>query len=242
MATGSILRAGWEKKLKKVGRGLVLAEVRTQNDLGLLAADLDRATVTKIFILRTGWTLGSIWPKRNTKRGLIPESVRTTNGIYVRVGSVQDYMKDQNDGWTAHNPYVPTNAARVGRNLRKKIKKAANLKHIRSKGVMTASDFKNARTRKKKINAMIGQANSRKNKFKGVYEVRASDPTTLPAGYYKVERRRSLKLWRMLQPGSHWRKATRWHTKTMRDPILEKMSDKYYDINATRIFKQAGLR
>lgn len=241
MAT-SVLRAGWEKKLRKVKRGLVLAEVRTLNDLGLLAADLDRETVKKEFILRTGWTLGSIWPKRGTKRGLIPESVRTTTGIYIRVGSVQGYMHDQEHGWTARNPYVPTKAARVGRNVRKKIKKAANLKHIESKGVMTASDFKNARTRKKKIRAMIGQANSRKNKFRGVYKVQASDPTTLPPGYYKVERRRSLKLWRLLQPGSHKRRATRWHTRTMRDPLLEKMSDRYYDINATRIMRAAGLR
>lgn len=237
-----VLRDGWQKQLKKVDRGLILAEVRTMNDLGLLAADLDRATIKKRFVNRTQWTVNAIWPKRNTKRGRIPETVRSTQGLYIRVGSVLEYMKDQESGWAAMDPHVPTNAARVGRNYRRKIKKAASMNHIKRDGVMTAANFKRAKTRKKKIDAMIGVARSRKNKFRGVYFVRPQDPTPLPPGYYKVERRRSLTLWRLLQPGSRKRKATHWHTDTMKNPILKVMEARYYDINATRILKSAGLR
>jgi hypothetical protein len=226
--------------LAKVDRGITEAELTTLNDTGLYAADLDRATIVKTFTNRNKWTENSVFPRKGRKLGFVPVKKKTSKNAYVRVGSIQPYMRDQEMGWTANNPQVPTNQARVGGNYRKRIKKAASLPHLRAKGAVTAKNFRQPRTRKKKIDAMIGMVNA--GKFQGVIQIRPQDPTTLPPGYYKVMRRKTLTLWRLSQWGARRRKATKWHSKTMRNPRIKVMNDLYYKRNAARILRRSGVR
>lgn len=230
--SNGILRDGWKRKLQKLKGGLVLAEISTINDTALYAADLDRETIKKQFVNRTPWTVGSVYPKRGSRAGLIPLTKKTSNGAYVRVGSVQEYMRDQDEGWTEQDPFVPTDKARVSGSHKKKIRRANHMNYIKRKGVMKADKFSGPHTRRGKIQAML--AVSRKEKFKGVLYIKPGDPTTLPAGYYR-RKGRALRLIRLEQPGNRRRKATHWHTNAMKDPRLRGLSSVFFNRNAARI-------
>lgn len=238
-----ILRTGWDDSLKRLDAGIDAAEIATINDTSVFAADLDRAQVRKIMTLRTRWTEGSIYPKHNSRAGLIPSTKKSSMGAYVRVGSLQQYMADQDAGWIQRDPYVPTDEARVGKNKKRKIRRPDHLRNIEKKGMMTAKNFRQPRTRKAKINAMIGMVRNSKNVggkgyYKGVIRVMPGDPTTLPPGYYRVNRRKSLKLVRLAQQGPKRRAGTHWHTKTMKNPAIPRREQMFFTRHAARMMRR----
>jgi hypothetical protein len=199
------------KEHKKISAQFEHTVRSSLNDFALLGSRLQQKHLRRTFTLRNRWTEGSIFPKPGKNFG----TVKVSAGIPFMVsktGTVQEYLEDQEKGFSVRNPETPTNKARVAGSAKKVITKKGKLKTLRAEKRLKASSFKRPRTREDKIKAMIAVA--KKEKFKGVIRIEKDD--FLPAGWYRiVNRRKSLIMIRRAQKGVKFRKAERWHAEAL---------------------------
>lgn len=230
-----------EKKLRKLERGLERAMIQTMNQTGLLAGLAQKKQLRRDFTLRTKFTEGSIRPAKRAGKnslGLIPEHKKNLRSAYIRTGTVQDYLRKQEEGWTARDPYVPTNKARVGRSFKRKIKKKASMLYLKSRGAITPGRLKGV-SEQNQVKAFI--AILRKTRFKGLIRIEKKNHV-LPQGYYKMRNRKTLDLLRYHQEGSRRRKQENWHQKAMRDPMIFRDQQKWFNRKARVILTKAGIK
>lgn len=226
------------KKLMKLKDGIARATIAGLNETALVANLAQKKQIRKTFTLRTKWTEGSIFPKHGSRAGFIPEYKTDLSKVWIRTGSVQEYMERQQEGWTAHEPQVPTLKARVGRNYNRKIAKKARLKTLKTQPKWSPSHFTSVK-KEDQVKQMIAVV--RKSKYKGIIHVK-KDGYSLPPGFYKMRNRRTLDLLRYWQKGSHKRKATHWHTKAMQNPMIFARQQERFNRKARIMLHRLGIK
>jgi len=210
MSDGIKISKNWKTAFKIITRGVTVATRDALNAQALASSKAQIKRLESEFILRNGWTAGSIFPKMGSKFGLVSDYQNTPRFMFSRSGTVADYLQDQESGFTVSDPYAPLNSARIGKSKKRVIQRRSHLKNLKKEKTITPSGFKNVQGTGNKIRALVGMA--RAVKWKGVIRIKR-EGMGLPAGFYRLKKN-NLVLLRVKKTGTHRRPAIHWHQKS----------------------------
>jgi hypothetical protein len=205
----SIDASEYTRQLKRLDRKLFPTAVRnTLNQMALKGALSQRGEIKKVFTTRNRYVTGSIIPNVGKRYGFIPTSNNNIHGMNAFTGTRQQYMADQERGFSRANPSIPTYlGGRMGGVWQGKVRGVAKMKAIKRLGAKRVRDLglngSSGETRTKQAIAMLSRQG-----YRGFLKLGINDGWN--EGYYKMTATK-IKFVRSTEFKNKRYKARPWH-------------------------------